>query len=84
MSNSKERDWEALAEELRALIGKTIPETACEVIVKADGLEIHPGATNETGAFYQTEEIVDFCRSKTLLNWVCAAGGLLKTVAYIR
>lgn len=68
----QERNWIALAKELRALIDDATPDTA--VIVRVDdegrGITITPAETNTAGMFCDTEQLVDFCRCKKLSNWI--------------
>lgn len=68
-----EKDLEALAQELRELIGNHTEATAVEIIVneEAQDIEIHPASTNLMRTFYHLNEVVDFCRVKGLSNFVC-------------
>ena len=66
----KERNWEALAQELIELIGNSTEATAVEVKVENNAIELHPKKGNDGTAFSHTEEVVDFCRCKKLSNYV--------------
>ena len=67
------KNLEALAQELRELIGDRTAATSVEIIVneKSGDIEIHPAATNYTRTFYHLNEVVDFCRVKGLSSFVC-------------
>lgn len=67
------KDLEALAQELRELIGNPTDATAVKIIVNEEthDIEIHPANTNLTRTFYHLNEVVDFCRVKGLSNFVC-------------
>lgn len=67
------KDLEALAQELRELIGNSTAATAVEIIVneRTSDIEIHPAKTNLSRTFYHLNEVVDFCRVKGLSNFVC-------------
>ena len=67
------KDLEALAQELRELIGNPMEATAVEIIVneRISDIEIHPAKTNYSRAFYHLYEVVDFCRVKGLSNYIC-------------
>lgn len=67
------KDLEALAQELRELIGNPTEATAVEIIVneRISDIEIHPASTNLSRTFYHLNEVVDFCRVKGMSNFVC-------------
>lgn len=67
------KDLEALAQELRELIGNPTEATAVEIIVneRTSDIEIHPANTNLSRTFYHLNNVVDFCRVKGLSNYVC-------------
>lgn len=81
------KDLEALAQELRELIGNPTEATAVEIIVneRTSDIEIHPARTNLSRTFYHLNEVVDFCRVKGLSNFVCVEinNGEAETVVHI-
>lgn len=76
MLRKENYDWEALAQEFREIVEGTTDAT--KVVVKVDGesLDIYPDEKNILGAFYLTEELVDFCRVKGLSNYVHVVDGV--------
>ena len=81
VADRKSVDWKAMAEEFYNLVKDTTDETAVRVEVTNfsgvdNGIDIYPADTNTTNCFYQTEEIVDFCRCKGLSNHVSVVDGI--------
>jgi hypothetical protein len=67
----KQRDWNALAEELTDLLSYQPDVTAVEVIVCKDGgLELCPTKENDGRGFHHMGSVVDFCRCKRLSSYV--------------
>ncbi len=62
----KEKNYVALADEFRAMLGDTTPETMITVTPREDGILVTPADSNCTGAFFHLMALVDFCRCKRL------------------
>lgn len=80
----QERDFVALADEFRAMLGTT-PDTMAIVTPTERGIVITPAESNTLGTFYHADKLVDFCRCKSLSCYVTSAigNGKLITVAHI-
>lgn len=66
----EKRNYKALAREFKQLIKGCTKATADKVVVDENGIDIFPAKTNDSGTFYHTEELIDFCRFRKLSNWV--------------
>lgn len=66
----KERNWEELGQELADLIGETTAQTAVEVKIGNESLDLFPAKENDGHCFFHMPQVVDFCRCKRLSNLV--------------
>ena len=75
VSDRKNLDWNALAEEFYNMVKDTTPETAVKVEVyrcsdgSNGGIDVYPADINYSNYICQLEEVVDFTRCKGLSSW---------------
>ena len=83
ISNRKNLDWNALAEEFYNMVKDTTPETAVKVEVYqgmkgVEGIDVFPAETNISNYICHLEEVVDFTRCKGLSCWIDIAEGKVR------
>lgn len=67
--------WKRMRTEFKKKYCDTTEATAMEVVLTGsegnyDGLDIYPGKTNTSGAFYHAEDVVEFCNYHGLSEWI--------------
>lgn len=84
VSDRKNLDWNALAEEFYNMVKNSTPQTAVKVEVyqcadgSCDGINVYPAGTNYNNYICQLEEVVDFTRCKGLSSWADVEDGKIR------
>lgn len=74
--------YKKVAKELRKRLSSCTAATSVKIVVDENGIDILPAKTNDTGAFYHTEVIIDCCRFWGLSNFVDSYNGKTRVHIY--